>query len=281
MEMNGETQHPQVGDHVWHVDRFKLNAGEMRRKGLEGFRDWGYEVVESVLEKEYLENRTDGTAAPVWTADTVKREVGAVTPKNRYILWRVQDFGTVVFQTAKEAARSAEARSKQAELGLHESAFERRPMYKNWKHWMPEQEIAAINRTAADAVAEEPVVQKKSAAQRVRKRKAELSEDLYIRWRDGKITAKDGAEALGIALVTFIKYGKEQLKERGEVRTRMKPYAPNRLPLPENFCDVYEQWEAGELTTAESARKCGMNWTTFRNRAMELKRRREAEGILG
>ena len=152
-------------------------------------------------------------------------------------------------------------------------------MYKNWKHWISEQEPAAIDRTAAAA---EPVIQKKKpAARRIRKRKAELPEDLYIRWRDGKITAKDGAEALGISLVTFIKYGQEQLKERGEVRTRMKPYAPNRLPLPENFCEVYEQWESGELTTAESARKCGMNWTTFRNRAMELKRRREAEGILG
>lgn len=281
MEMNGETQHSQVGDHVWHVDRFKLNAGEMRRKGLEGFRDWGYEVVESVLEKEYLENRPDGTAARAWIANTVKREVGAVTTKNRYIFWREQDFGTIVFQTAKEAARNAEARSKQAELGLHESAFERRPMYKNWKHWMPEQGMDAIDRTAAAAVAADPVVKKKPAAPRVRKRKAELPEDLYIRWRDGKITAKEGAEELGIALATFIKYGQEQLKERGEVRTRMKPYAPNRLPLPENFCEVYEQWEAGELTTAESARTCGMNWTTFRNRAMELKRRREAEGIPG
>lgn len=281
MEMNGETQHPQVGDHVWHVDRFKLNAGEMRRKGLEGFRDWGYEVVESVLEKEYLENRTDGTAALVWIADTVKREVGAITPKNRYILWREQDFGTIVFRTAKEAARSAEAHSKQAELGLNESAFERRPMYKNWKHWMPEQETAAIGRTAAAAVAADLVVKKKPAAPRDRKRKAELPEELYIRWRDGKITAKEGATELGVALVTFTKYGEERLKERGEVRTRMLRYAPNRLPLPENFCDVYEQWEAGELTTAESARTCGMNWTTFRNRAMELKRRREAEGILG
>ena len=261
MELTDEaTRIPQAGDHVWLVDSFKLTAGELIRKGLEGFRSWGFEVIESVLEEPYTERRPDGTTAMMWIAKVVKREVGAETKGNSYILCREQDFETVAFWTPQEAAQQAEKRTKRAELALLESKFEQRPMYRNWEHW-------SGNGNA----------RKRSTLYRTGMRKVELPEELYIQWRDGELSAAAGAKELGVTEVTFTKYARERLAEREETRTPLG----GRKPLPEKFYDIYVEWEKGNITMAEAARKCGMKWQTFRLHALRLKKRREAEEIYG
>lgn len=261
MELTDEAMRiPQAGDHVWHVSCFKLTAGELIRKGLEGFRSWGFEVIESVLEEPYIERRPNGTTTILWIAKVVKREVGEETRENSCILCKAQDFGTIVFWTQQEAARQAEKQMKRAELALSGSKFEQRPMYRNWEHW-------SGNGNA----------RKRSTLYRTGMRKAELPEELYIQWRDGELSAADGARALGVTEVTFTKYARERLAERKETRTPLG----GRKPLPEKFYDIYVEWEKGNITMAEAARKCGMKWQTFRLHALRLKKRREAEEIYG
>ena len=262
MELTGEAKRiPQAGDHVWHVCSFKLTAGELIRKGLEGFRSWGFEVVESVLEEPYTERRPDGTTAMMWIAKVVKREVGAETQGNSRILCKEQDFGTVAFWTPQEAARQAEKKTRQAEIALYESKFEQRPMYRNWEQWL----------------AKDGAARKRSTLYRTGMRKVEMPEELYIQWRDGELSAAAGAKKLGVTEVTFTKYARERLAERKETRTPLG----GRKPLPEKFYDIYVEWEKGTITMAEAARTCGMKWQTFRLHALRLKKRREKEEIYG
>ena len=43
-------------------------------------------------------------------------------------------------------------------------------------------------------------------------------------------------------------------------------------PLPDNFEEVYWQWNHGKITGAAAARACGMPLSTFRDRAFKLKK---------
>ena len=43
-------------------------------------------------------------------------------------------------------------------------------------------------------------------------------------------------------------------------------------PLPDNFEEVYRQWNHGDITGAAAARACGMPLSTFRDRAFKLKK---------
>lgn len=79
------------------------------------------------------------------------------------------------------------------------------------------------------------------------KRKGELPEELYMRWRDGKITAVDAEKEIGVSCTTFKKYACEILKARGETNT----YASNKKGLTENFEEAYEEWKAGKINAAE------------------------------
>lgn len=51
--MNERRWAPQIGDHVYHICEYNVMDIELKIKGLEGFRTYGIEVVESVVEKPY------------------------------------------------------------------------------------------------------------------------------------------------------------------------------------------------------------------------------------
>ena len=74
--------------------------------------------------------------------------------------------------------------------------------------------------------------------------------------------------------------------ERTSIRTRQaegiaaakargKHLGRPKLPLPDAFTKVAEKWAAGELSTSEGARQCGMKYTTFKRRANEYKLKKE------
>lgn len=44
-----------------------------------------------------------------------------------------------------------------------------------------------------------------------------------------------------------------------------------KVPLPENFREVYDRWKKKELTITEAAKECGMSRSTFHDRVKELK----------
>ena len=43
-------------------------------------------------------------------------------------------------------------------------------------------------------------------------------------------------------------------------------------PLPENFSEVYEKWEEGQITIQKAAKECGMATTTFYDRAKKYRK---------
>lgn len=74
---------PQAGDHVYHVCEFELDSCEMRKKGMEGFKRWGYEVVESVIVDKYIWRSKSGSTTSGWASELIRRDVGKVTEKTR------------------------------------------------------------------------------------------------------------------------------------------------------------------------------------------------------
>lgn len=60
-----------------------------------------------------------------------------------------------------------------------------------------------------------------------------------------------------------------QRQAEGIAAARARSVRFGRPPrsLPANFYEVYQQWESGEITGTEAAKRCGMPLTTFRYRA--------------
>ena len=253
--MNEQKWTPKIGDHVYHVSEFHLTDYELRKKNLEGFKNWGLEVVESVITEPYIWKSRKGSALTGWASEVFKREVGAVTEGNRKFYWKDVDFGRDVFQTSQEAMRQAEARTKMAESALHETRYERRPMYKNWMHW----KVLKAERKNTNHETVRNVTRRNQAC----RRKAVLPEELYIKWRDGEITAVAGAEELGVSEMTFASYVKEMLKERGETHKQKK----NIKPLSERFKRAYKRWKNGEISTYAAVQESGLGYSTFRYQA--------------
>ena len=44
-----------------------------------------------------------------------------------------------------------------------------------------------------------------------------------------------------------------------------------KIPLPDNFMEIYQQWEQGELSAREAARLCGLSKSTFYNRIQNFR----------
>lgn len=44
-----------------------------------------------------------------------------------------------------------------------------------------------------------------------------------------------------------------------------------QIPLPDNFMEIYQQWEQGELSVREAARLCGLSKSTFYNRIQNFR----------
>ena len=255
---------PKLGDHVYHVCEFRLTEYELRKKNLEGFKNWGLEVVESVITEPYVWKSRKGSALTGWASEVINREVGTVTEGNRKFYWKDLDFGRDVFRTPQEAMNQAEARTKMAESALHETRYERRPMYKNWLRW----KLALAVIVPAKSVLQQETPAKKK---RVVKKKAVLSEELYVMWRDGKITTAAGAEKLGVAEVTFSNYAREMLIARGEKHQLKKP-------VPERVMRAYERFKNKEITKAEAILESGLPRATFDYQVKKLKQMEKQEG---
>jgi len=264
---------PQAGDHVYHVCEFRLDSYEMRKKDIEGFKCWGYEVVESVIVDKYTWRSKAGSATIGWASELIRRDVGKITDANRMFYWKENDFGTVAFRTLAEAIQQAEGRIKLACAALHETRIEDQPMYRNWLHWEKDtfetDIVSKDNKEEATKTEKikQPLSEQKPKQKRPAQRKAVLSEELYIQWRDGRISAAAGAEKLGVTDMTFLKYGKEMLEQRGETRKEIS------RPLPENFEKMYQKWKEGDISMANAARACGMSYSSFQFQARKRKRK--------
>lgn len=237
---------PKIGDKVYCVCEYYTSDYTMRYKGLEGFRNYGLEVVESIVKSPY-KWKSGGLGC---VSVCLHREVG--DNANNLFYWKKSDLGARLFATREEAAAVADVRAHNMDLGLWGKKYENRPMYKNWLHWNDEEKKVQKKQ-------ETQKITQKPKRNRVYKRKNELPEELYTRWRDGKITAVDAAKEIRVSCTTFEKYAQEILKARGETHT----YASNKKGLPGNFEEVYPKWRDGEYTNAQAAKLLNLPQTTF------------------
>ena len=51
-----------------------------------------------------------------------------------------------------------------------------------------------------------------------------------------------------------------------------------KIPLPDNFMEVYRKWRGKELNITEAAKLCGLSKSTFHNRAVKLEHSFPEEG---
>lgn len=123
---------PKIGDHVWHVCEYVVSSATLKAKGLEGFRNYGIEVVESVVKAPYHWENADQGCMSV----SERREVG--DNANSEFYWKVSDYGRSVFSTKEEAAVLAGERAHDMNRGISSTKYISRPMYKNWMHWNDE-----------------------------------------------------------------------------------------------------------------------------------------------
>lgn len=253
---------PSVGDHVFHICNYNVGNATLNKKGLDGFRNYGIEVVEGRVERNLTDPEMDTVMTIVEKRNLSKGESGIY-------FWDVEDFGKKVFTSREEAAKYADKRAYDMDHA-YGNKFEQKPMYKNWKHWglnLPP--VTKVNKFAPDT----------------KKRKGfqprplpENFEEVYPKWRDGEYTNAQAAQLLNLPQTTFSDVVRRELKKRGE-----KHIIKNqgiKKPLPEGFNDVYEEWECGEINGAEAARKLGMEYTTFLYRAKAVFAKRQAEGII-
>lgn len=242
--MNEGALNLKIGDSVYHVEEYHLTNYELRQKGLEGFANYGIEVVNSVITQVESEN---------FTSKASYRDIGNNT--NSDFFWKISDYGRTVFATKEEAAIEAENRAHNIQLGYHCSKFDLRPMYKNWLHWDREQIQKKVEK------APESLFKRSKKNNRIYRRKTILSEDVYTAYRDGEITAKVAAERLSVSITTFGKYISEEFKKRGEHHVIISKH---KKPLPENFDKVFQLWKCGQLSEKKAAEKCGISHSTFR-----------------
>ena len=168
--MNERKWTPQIGDHVYHICEYNVMDIELKIKGLEGFRTYGIEVVESVVLRPY----------------------------------RWKSYG----------------------VGCETACFE----------------------------------------------------DVYSRWRDGELTTVQAALEVEMPQSSFSVAAARELKKRGETHT-YRTRGRNRK-LPEDFNNVYEEWENGEIGITEAGRKLGMDYKSFKHHAEKMYKKRQEAGII-
>ena len=196
-----------IGTPVYHVEEYRLSNYELKQKGFEGFDNYGLEVVESIV-----------IAVTDTHFDTIteKRDIG--NNVNNIHHWERLALGRAVFLSKEEAAED-DNRAYNIQLGYHCSKFSQRPMYKNWLHW---QDTAKAK------------VPKKQTGHRSNfvVKKTTLPEELYIAWRDGKLTGPEGAKKIGVCVTTFERYAREELAKRGDRHTVKTGNKVPPKPLP-------------------------------------------------
>ena len=207
-----------IGTPVYHVEEYRLSNYELKQKGFEGFDNYGLEVVESVV-----------IAVTDTHFDTIteKRDIGSNT--NNIHHWERLALGRAVFLSKEEAAEEADNRAHNIQLGYHCSKFSQRPMYKNWLHWQ-------------DAAKAKPFKKQTGHRSNFVAKKTTLPEELYIAWRDGKLTGPEGAKKIGVCVTTFERYAREELAKRGDRHTVKTGNKVPPKPLPPMFDDCFEQW---------------------------------------
>lgn len=244
---------PKIGDKVYCVCEYYTSDYMMRYKGLEGFRSYGLEVVESIVKSPY-KWKSGGLGC---VSVCLHREVG--DNANNLFYWKKSDLCTRLFATREEAAAVADVRAHNMDLGLWGKKYENRPMYKNWLHWeKPEMRKNGAEATKSPENGAKTRERTKRKSKQVFKRKAELPEEIYTQWRDGKLTTAEGAKIIGVAAVTFEKYAYEQIKARGESK-KSSPHCP----LPDNFYEIFAKVDSGRIPIAEGARQCNMPYRRF------------------
>ena len=256
---------PSVGDHVYHICNYNVGNAALHEKGLDGFRNYGIEVVEGKVER----NLTDPEMNTVMTI-VEKRNLSK--GESDIYFWEVEDFGKKVFTSREEAAKYADKRAYDMDHA-YGNKFDQKPMYKNWKHWglnLPP--VTKVNKIT------KPTTARKSRKGFRRKPLPDNFDAVYEKWRDGDYTNAQAAKLLNMPQSTFSEATKAELKKRGEKHSLKN--VGQRKELPEGFNDVYEDWESGEISAAEAARKLGMEYTTFLYRAKALFTKRQKEGII-
>lgn len=257
--MNERRWAPQIGDHVYHICEYNVMDIELKIKGLEGFRTYGIEVVESVVEKPYRW-KSCGMGC---TTVCEKREVG--DNANNLFFWKPSDYGKRLFATREEAAALAEQRANDMDHGLG-SRYDNKPMYKNWKKW------------GVKDLPELPKKEKKPKRKRAHAPLPEGFEDVYSRWRDGELTTVQAALEIEMPQSSFSVAAARELKKRGETHT-YRARGRSR-ELPEDFNNVYEEWENGEIGITEAGRKLGMDYKSFKHHAEKMYKKRQEAGII-
>ncbi len=242
---------PKKGDKVYHICEFQVSNYTLKQKGLEGFRNYGIEVVESTAKEPYKWKK--GGLGCVSVAE--KRDMG--DNANNLFYWKKADYGTRLFATREEAAAVADIRAHEMDLAMWGTKFENRPMYKNWMHWGDKRTFKA-NRAKPHRLPES------------------FSMAVYEKWINGEITAKQAGAMCGMAESTFAGHGYKLAKGRGDHRKRKKWHKP----LPENYNDVYERFEAGQITKKEAAKECNVHVDTFIRWAETTYQKRAEQGII-
>lgn len=198
---------PEKGDKVYHVCEFFVNGFTLRQKGLEGFRTFGIEVVESTVKVPYRWKNV-GTG---FVSVVEKRDVG--DNANNLFYWKPSDCGKHVFATREEAAAMADIRAQEMDRALG-SKYENHPMYKNWLHWGDKTEATKSHQLPET-----------------------FSMEAYEKWVKGEITSAEAGEMCSMAKSTFAKHASRLAKERGDRRKRNT----HRKPLPEDYKELFEE----------------------------------------
>lgn len=63
---------------------------------------------------------------------------------------------------------------------------------------------------------------------------------------------------------------KRQAEGIAAAKARGVQFGRPKIPLPENFMEVYRRWRKKEINVTQAAELCGLSKSTFHNRAMKL-----------
>ena len=146
------------------------------------------------------------------------------------------------------------------------SRYDNKPMYKNWKKW------------GVKDLPELPKKEKKPKRKRAHAPLPEGFEDVYSRWRDGELTTVQAALEIEMPQSSFSVAAARELKKRGETHTYRARGRSRKLP--EDFNNVYEEWENGEIGITEAGRKLGMDYKSFKHHAEKMYKKRQEAGII-
>ena len=93
--------------------------------------------------------------------------------------------------------------------------------------------------------------------------------------RTGKDLMGTFLSDLVLQILSFVAENERRMiKERqaegiAAAKKRGVKFGRPRIPLPENYSDVYQRWKSGQITATAAAKELGMPRSTFRNKVKE------------